>query len=339
MPYRLHAHVAPPRLMATPPDLAGDLTRQATARALGVTEDDARTLIANGGPVAECAARDFAGHLCGYLAVLGLAVLQPGDRDGDRWDLALQPRDPAAVPALAVAIAQVLRRDAVAVAAALAGPVGMVIGGGDMTDGQRARLERMAGLRVLAAQPATARFDLLPGRPADPATLPALSRMLDRLGHRRCPLTGAVAVDIGRAERDALLRRFPAAGLVAVCRAFQRFDLVLAGVGGMTPADAGRLSGGAQRHPPRRLRHGQGGGRPGGGPRSAPRAGTGLPARLRGNRVAHRHAPGRPGPVPGLNPVPRCGAPQLPGRCRHSRRRPLSPGGRLRLSVQAHSKR
>ncbi|HMO70200.1 MAG TPA: hypothetical protein PKC84_00880 [Paracoccaceae bacterium] len=238
MPYRLHAHVAPPRLMATPPDLAGDLTRQATARALGVTEDDARTLIANGGPVAEGAARDFAGHLCGYLAGLGLAVLQPGDPDGDRWDLALQPRDPAAVPALAVAIAQVLRRDAVAVAAALAGPVGMVIGGGDMTDGQRARLERMAGLRVLAAQPATARFDLLPGRPADPATLPALSRMLDRLGHRRCPLTGAVAVDIGRAERDALLRRFPAAGLVAVCRAFQRFDLVLAGMDGMTPADA-----------------------------------------------------------------------------------------------------
>lgn len=168
-------------------------------------------------------------------------LLSAGSATAERgpWDMAIQAREADLVPGLARALAAVLRRDAPALAEGLQGPVGLVLQGLDDPAPLRARLERMAGLRVLLARPAGARFDLLPWTPpADPASLPGLRRLLDRLGHRRCPVTGALARDILRAERDAVLRRFPGAGLVAACRDFQLFDLVLAGMDGISPAEA-----------------------------------------------------------------------------------------------------
>lgn len=166
------------------------------------------------------------------------AVADPGRAD-NRWDMAIQPRLPGTWPALARALAPVLRRDAAALAEALRGPVGLVLHGLSDPEVLRARLAGITGLRVLVARPSVARFDLLAWhRPADPGCLPALKRLLGLLGYGRCRITGALAQGITRAECDAVLRRFPGAGLVAVCRDFRLFDLVLCGVDGMTPGEA-----------------------------------------------------------------------------------------------------
>jgi hypothetical protein len=94
----------------------------------------------------------------------------------------------------------------------------------------RRRIKGVAGLRLLVSDPGQASYDLIPfGRPADPDSARALGRHLQRLGLARCALTGAVGADLDATMRRLVLARFPQAGVVALNRDFQRFDLVLTG--------------------------------------------------------------------------------------------------------------
>ncbi len=94
----------------------------------------------------------------------------------------------------------------------------------------RRRAKKLPGLRLLVSDPEQASYDLVPfGRPADPVSAAGLVRHLQRLGLARCTLTGAVGADLDITMRRLVLARYPHAGVIALNRDFQRFDLVLTG--------------------------------------------------------------------------------------------------------------
>lgn len=94
----------------------------------------------------------------------------------------------------------------------------------------RRRIKGVAGLRLLVSDPGQARYDLIPhARPDDPGSAQALGQHLQRLGLGRCGMTGAIGADLDASMRRLVMARFPHAGVIALNRDFQRFDLVLTG--------------------------------------------------------------------------------------------------------------
>jgi hypothetical protein len=94
----------------------------------------------------------------------------------------------------------------------------------------RRRIKGKAGLRLLVSDPEQASYDLIPfGRPADPDSAHGLGRHLQRLGLVRCAMTGAVGADLDATMRRLVMARFPRAGVIALNRDFQRFDLLMTG--------------------------------------------------------------------------------------------------------------
>lgn len=94
----------------------------------------------------------------------------------------------------------------------------------------RRTIKGVAGLRLLVSDPEQATYDLIPmERPSDPDSARALGRHLQRLGLGRCVMTGAIGAELDDTMRRLVLARFPHAGLIALNRDFQRFDLDLTG--------------------------------------------------------------------------------------------------------------
>jgi hypothetical protein len=198
----------------------------------------AARLAAAPGPLAEGLAPRAARQLAILLSLAGARVVPQGS--AARTDLALHPVQGAAQPGVAGALAAALCTSAGEVERALASPEGLVLRGLSAADVAlwRTALPRLPGLRPILSDPGAARYDLVAlHRPADPAAPAALVTALARLGARRCPLTAALAADLDRATCEHLMRRFPSAGVVALDRAFQRFDLILQGSEGLGAAD------------------------------------------------------------------------------------------------------
>ncbi|MGQ0564873.1 MAG: hypothetical protein ACT4OK_07350 [Gemmobacter sp.] len=165
------------------------------------------------------------------LRLLGVQVtMQSGDDEQPhRFEVALQAGNREGRAALTALVAD-LRRAECAISLDLAACV--VIEGLDWpaVSAMRRRIKGVAGLRVLVSDPDQASYDLIPlGRPADPDSARDLARHLQRLGLARCALTGAVGADLDAPMRHLVLARFPQAGVVALNRDFQRFDLILTG--------------------------------------------------------------------------------------------------------------
>jgi hypothetical protein len=184
------------------------------------------------------------------LACFGLRVrLEPAigparPADPPRFDLALQPRRSGSAEDCVRPLALALGLCAEAVRCGLAGPEGLVLRGLDWPQVAewRRRFAGLAPLRLTVSDPAGATFDLLPqGRPGDPAQALALPRHLRRLGIGPCPVTGAVGAGLDQTLRDHVLARFPRAGVIAVNRDFQRFDLVLADPPACLPEEIARF--------------------------------------------------------------------------------------------------
>ena len=94
----------------------------------------------------------------------------------------------------------------------------------------RRAIKGMAGMRLLVSDPEQATYDLIPMEcPSDPDSARALVRHLQRLGLGRCAMTGAVGADLDVTMQQLVLARFPNAGVIALNRDFQRFDLHLTG--------------------------------------------------------------------------------------------------------------
>jgi hypothetical protein len=94
----------------------------------------------------------------------------------------------------------------------------------------RRAIKGVAGLRLLVSDPEQATYDLIPMEcPSDPGSTRALGQHLQRLGLGRCGMTGAVGAELDVTMQRLVLARFPDAGVIALNRDFQRFDLYLTG--------------------------------------------------------------------------------------------------------------
>lgn len=253
------------RIVLVAPGPKAELAADLLVAHLGMDPQEAARRLANGpGTLAEAVPAPAAARLLPLLRLFGLRVCLEdagAPPTEPRFDLALQLRPHVRAAQAAPRLADVLHRAPDEVAADLEGPEGLVLRALDWDAASlwRRALPRLPGLRMVISDPETARYDLLSWtQPADPLAAPALTMALARLGVGRCRLTGAVAADVDRVMRDHVLARFPGAGLRALNRDFQRFDLVLRDTGGTVPPDlAGFLA----------LR--RGGGRPAGATRTA----------------------------------------------------------------------
>jgi hypothetical protein len=173
-------------------------------------------------------------RLASLLLALGVPVrLDPatGGPSAGPVELSVQAIGP--VEPAAERLAGHLGQSADALAAALAGPGGLVLAlPCDVAEPLRRTLRREAGLRVTLSIPETATYDLFGQILGQPGHQGLLS-LLQRLGLRPCGFSGALASGLDHRMARHVLARFPHAGIVALNRDFQRFDLFLTGVGGV----------------------------------------------------------------------------------------------------------
>lgn len=154
-----------------------------------------------------------------------------------RFDMVLQEMPGGIGPGVLTALSQALGCPQEEVARQIAAPTGVCLTGldWDRVCLWRRAMPRLSGLRMVISDPETARHDLMPlSAPRDRAEPARLARSLAVLGLAPCGLTGAVACDLDRAQCDHLMRRHPGAGVLAMNRDFQRFDLLLIGCDGLS---------------------------------------------------------------------------------------------------------
>lgn len=198
---------------------------------LGLSPLDAAYRLASAPSVlAEAAPVALVQRLAVLLTALGLAVRAEAAGDGAAplLDVAVQAVSGTAVhlPRLA----RILGLPPETVLAGLAAPEGLVL---PRTPAEvqvlRHGLRREKGLRIVVSDPATAVHDLFLAGPVPQGLAVALLR----LGLGRCTFSGAVAGAIDRRMAANLVARFGAAGLFAMNRDFQRFDLFLTAARGV----------------------------------------------------------------------------------------------------------
>lgn len=203
---------------------------------------DAAARLARGpGPLTGPMPRHIAQRLARLLGVIGARVtIRAGGQDRiceARFDIALHPcAKPASRDALIV-MARIVQMPEEVVMARLALPSGLIVTGLTWAEVERwsAALPRHGGVRLVISDPGSARYDLFSlVCLKDQAVPAALTRQLKRLGISRCLATGALASDLTPAMRDHLMRRYWGAGLLAINRDFQRFDLMLLGTDGLS---------------------------------------------------------------------------------------------------------
>ena len=133
-------------------------------------------------------------------------------------------------------IARLIGGDPDALRARLLQPLGILLESlpADRADEVAARLAGARAVIVTRSDPASARYDVHATHPLDAVAAERLASIRRLIGARPDPLTEAVATDLDRPNRDALLQRLPDIGLMAIDRRFQRFDLLLTGVTGWT---------------------------------------------------------------------------------------------------------
>ncbi|HSF65295.1 MAG TPA: hypothetical protein VLA78_12960 [Paracoccaceae bacterium] len=227
------------RLALAAPAAVPVLAETLVARHLGLPRSEAARRLALGdlgGPMSPGRAR----HVAALLRAGGLDVQARPTAQGARLDAALIPAPGADIAAIADRLAPRLDRRAAGIAADLAAPGGLVLAGLVPAEAAvwQAAPRRVLGLTVAVSDPDRALYDLIPwGHAADPGMSVALLRHLRVLGVDRCALTGAPGAGLDAMLRDHVLRRYPAAGVIAVDRAFQRFDLTLIRAPGLSSRD------------------------------------------------------------------------------------------------------
>lgn len=151
-------------------------------------------------------------------------------------DVSVQLAVWAEVEGMSARLSHLLRSDPSDVARELGQSGGLIHEGLDGDSALRiaARLRQLPGLIVTLSDRATALYDIYLTRPLFDIEATRLNAMTGLIGTLPDALTEAVATGLDRRNRDVLLSRLPDLGLVAIDRAFQRFDLILTGATGWT---------------------------------------------------------------------------------------------------------
>ena len=218
-----------------PPASAAVAPHALVARHLGLDADSLhRHLAAPASPIRQALSGAEATRLLRLLQAMGWPASVRQDRTSPATDLSLQPAIWADSPRLVRRLALLLDQDPASVQAALYRPGGLVLGAGDprralLTD---AALRPLRGLAVIASDPQTALHDLYPIRPMSPREWSDIAHLLQPFGLPACGITGALAEGLSTALRDRAMARLDPAEVIAVNRAFQRFELHLVGVTG-----------------------------------------------------------------------------------------------------------
>lgn len=149
---------------------------------------------------------------------------------------AVQVVHPAEATRHAPLLARLLHRSPVSALCALQRPGGIILT--DLTAEQvadaRQHLRGVAGVRLTRAQGPS---DLFAVAPLEAAKGRALSRHLAVMGLTPCRFSGALAAGLSSQQVAQLRTRFDDTGLLALNRAFQRFDLFLIGTNGLPAKD------------------------------------------------------------------------------------------------------
>lgn len=182
---------------------------------------------------------DMADRLRAVLDAAGCPAVSGRDAAAAVTDLSVQLAvwaDPARV---ARRLASCLGRDEADIAADLARPGGMVLGG--LSSAELTQMEALIGpvrgTVLTASDPATALYDVFASRPAGAASDDRLSPFLRLLGAAEDPLTGAIAANLSQRQCRYLMARLPDLGLLPLDQSFQRFDLRLTGTTGWVTRD------------------------------------------------------------------------------------------------------
>lgn len=217
------------------PALAGAVPHAVVAGYLDLDPDSLHLSL--GAPqvaVRDGLSRADATRLRGLLQAMGWpASIRPGS-DRPATDLSLQPAVWADHARLVRRLSRLLDEDASSIRDGLFRPGGLVI---PVASPKRdaispATLRHLRGLIHVTSDPLTARHDLFPLRPLDRNVLAAIQRDLRPFAASPGALTGAIAEGLTTPLRDRAMARLSGMDVIAVNRAFQRFELHLIGVSG-----------------------------------------------------------------------------------------------------------
>lgn len=210
------------------------------ARHPGLDADSlCQQLVTPGSPALRGLTRDQAIRLRDLLLATGWSATIRPDADQPVTDLSLQPAIWADSSRLARRLAPLLGQDPSAIRERLHHPGGLVLHGDDPI---RARLNertlrRMRGLMLVTSDPQVALHDLYPTRRLSPDARADLLRRLRPFCAPASSPTAALAEGLSTPLRDRALARFGPDEVIAVNRAFQRFELHLIGVTGWVGAE------------------------------------------------------------------------------------------------------
>jgi hypothetical protein len=215
-----------------------DLAAPVLSQHLGIPQDEALARLANApSRLAAGLSPQRAERLAAILATLGLSVSLEVARSSC-FDLSAQLAVWADAEKIAARLSPIVDRPPQDVARALGNCGGLILEGldADTATTLSAHLGRLRGLVVTLSDRATALYDIYATRPLFDQEASRLAAVSSLLGTRRDGLTDAVATGLDRRNLDQLMSRLPDLDLIALDRAFQRFDLVLTGVTGWTDA-------------------------------------------------------------------------------------------------------
>lgn len=222
------------------PVTAAGAARALVAQHLGLDDADlGRRLAAPGEPTVQGLSRAEALRLRSLLLATGWPASIRPDSDRPDSDLSLQPAIWADSVRLAHRLVPLLGQDAATLHAGLLRPGGLVLAADDprrpaLTD---QALRRLRGLIPVTSDPQTALHDIFPARPLSPTDRVAVLRRLHPFGTPASRTTGALAEGLTPALCARAMARLDPGMVIAVNRAFQRFELHLIGVTGWVGAE------------------------------------------------------------------------------------------------------
>lgn len=223
-------------LVSTGP--AAKLAAGTVAQHLGIAHETALARLCDAPSVlAEVIEPELARRLADLLRSFGLRVrLDDSAGQTVRFDLSIQLALPVRIQRAVRLVAEQTGLPAEQVERQLRRPGGVVLTGLERAEVDRlqAGLARSGSLSLIESDPASAVYDVfLPDQDMNEA----LSDRLRMMGAEPDPITGAVAAGLDRALCDHLLGRDKAPGLLALSRAFQRYDMYLSRATGWVTSD------------------------------------------------------------------------------------------------------
>lgn len=222
------------------PSLVGAAQRAVVARYLDLDPNSLHLCLASPQtPARQGLSHSDATRLRTLLQALGWPASIRPDTDQPDTDLSLQPAIWADHARLVQRLARMLDMDAGTVRDGLLGPGGLVL---PAASPQRrlmspTKLRHLRGLIHLSSDPLTARYDIFPARPLAKEQRAAILRQLRPFAASASALTGALAEGLPAILRDRAMAQLSPKDVIAVDRAFQRFELHLIGVSGWTNSE------------------------------------------------------------------------------------------------------